>query len=499
MNLKRMRYHIIFLKIAVLLPCIVYAQVSVHIAENCKVNAAQSDLIISGDWYNAGTMVTTDSRLIFNGNENQYLQDSGRNIISQLLIQKLGGSLYLADSIRIADSLSLVTGKIVSADTSLLILLSPAGINGGDSGSFVDGPMAKVYAVNTLPDSFRFPTGKEFDFRPVTVNLSQVTGDSLFITIEQINNPANTLSANYNNLDRVSRVRYWHIVQAGPGTFSAAYVTLSYDTVTTDDGVEQAAELKIAHLDTTGIWTWNDAGGIGSANNTGIIRSNSLTGLGSGYFTFGDAAGGADISLPVVLSLLELSEQRGEVYIKWQSESEVNNNSWLVQRKEETDTTAVFETIASIDGQGNKSTRTEYTVMDKNTVPGQAYAYRLADVSYNGRIHYHDPVSILIDLPGKYQLFQNYPNPFNARTNIMYDLPQDSDVQAEIYSVTGQKVAILVNAKQPGGYYKIIWDGKNLHGNSIASGMYVLTFRANAIKAGSKESYNQVKKIILVK
>jgi hypothetical protein len=88
--------------------------------------------------------------------------------------------------------------------------------------------------------------------------------------------------------------------------------------------------------------------------------------------------------------------------------------------------------------------------------------------------------------PKKYALEQNYPNPFNPTTAISYQLSAVSDVDLSIYNLLGQKVATLVNGRQPAGEYKVEWDAGN-----HASGVYYYM-----IKAGE---FHQVKKMVLMK
>ena len=212
-----------------------------------------------------------------------------------------------------------------------------------------------------------------------------------------------------------------------------------------------------------------------------------------------------------MLSLFELSEDRGDIILSWKTESEINNQFWLVQRKENSKADSIqndpegsaeqskFETIAKLDGQGTKASETVYAFVDNNTSAGREYIYRLADVSVNGRHHIHDEYSILVGLPNRYELFQNYPNPFNPYTNIEYDLPVKSDVHINIYNTRGQKVAELVNDKQDAGYYKMKWNSKNQNGLSLASGMYILAIKASGIKDGKKKNFYKVKKLMLIK
>ena len=86
-----------------------------------------------------------------------------------------------------------------------------------------------------------------------------------------------------------------------------------------------------------------------------------------------------------------------------------------------------------------------------------------------------------------FKLEQNYPNPFNPKTTIKYQLPKSSLVNLTIYNLLGQKVAILVSAKQVAGTYKIEWDATR-----FASGVYYY-------KLETSSGFVQSKKLILLK
>ncbi len=86
----------------------------------------------------------------------------------------------------------------------------------------------------------------------------------------------------------------------------------------------------------------------------------------------------------------------------------------------------------------------------------------------------------------KFIFCQNYPNPFNPVTTIKYDLPQAVQVELNVYNISGQKVATLVNEKQPAGEYAIKFNASNL-----PSGTYIYQ-----LKAGNS---TQTKKMILLK
>ncbi|KAB2877779.1 tandem-95 repeat protein [bacterium] len=75
-------------------------------------------------------------------------------------------------------------------------------------------------------------------------------------------------------------------------------------------------------------------------------------------------------------------------------------------------------------------------------------------------------------IPEKIELSQNYPNPFNPTTTIQYGLAATGRVKLLIYNILGQRIRELVDANQPAGYYKILWDGRNAAGQIVATGIY---------------------------
>jgi len=72
-----------------------------------------------------------------------------------------------------------------------------------------------------------------------------------------------------------------------------------------------------------------------------------------------------------------------------------------------------------------------------------------------------------MDLPTHFALGQNHPNPFNAITVINYELPVHAYVKLEVYNISGEKVATLVDSKQQTGYRSIIWEA-----SAVSSGIY---------------------------
>lgn len=93
--------------------------------------------------------------------------------------------------------------------------------------------------------------------------------------------------------------------------------------------------------------------------------------------------------------------------------------------------------------------------------------------------------------PKEFELEQNYPNPFNPSTTIEYEIPARNHVLITIYNINGQVVDVLVDEDQSAGKHTVVWDGRNVKSEQLATGIYLYS-----IKAGSNEV---TKKMLLLK
>jgi hypothetical protein len=91
-----------------------------------------------------------------------------------------------------------------------------------------------------------------------------------------------------------------------------------------------------------------------------------------------------------------------------------------------------------------------------------------------------------------FALRQCYPNPASAEgTTISYRLPSNTRAQLVVYNALGQAVAMLVDADQSAGTHRVSWNGTDMDGRKLPTGVY--TYR---LKAGSSISS---RKLILVR
>jgi len=122
------------------------------------------------------------------------------------------------------------------------------------------------------------------------------------------------------------------------------------------------------------------------------------------------------------------------------------------------------ETKAMGDGQRNRALSVPQLItMQKTSKDNQMKNKRFVlKINPNGKKQQRSSI------PEDIQLDDNYPNPFNPTTVIRYGVPEQSDVQLNVYNILGQQVRTLVNEQQSAGRYEINFDGSGL-----ASGTYI--------------------------
>jgi hypothetical protein len=79
--------------------------------------------------------------------------------------------------------------------------------------------------------------------------------------------------------------------------------------------------------------------------------------------------------------------------------------------------------------------------------------------------------------PSAYEIIQAYPNPFNPSTTLRVRLPyniESKDVTLTIYNILGQAVRSFdVTELTDRQERNIVWDGRDLHGTPVSSGVYL--------------------------
>ncbi len=91
-----------------------------------------------------------------------------------------------------------------------------------------------------------------------------------------------------------------------------------------------------------------------------------------------------------------------------------------------------------------------------------------------------------LPLPRVFGLSQSCPNPSRGDIMVRYQLPQDVHVSLRLFNLAGQVVRTLVHEAQRPGYYSVRWDGKDVLGKPLASGVYLCRLQAGDFTATKK-------------
>jgi hypothetical protein len=94
--------------------------------------------------------------------------------------------------------------------------------------------------------------------------------------------------------------------------------------------------------------------------------------------------------------------------------------------------------------------------------------------------------------PAAFSLSTARPNPFNPSATLAYEVPEQTHITLTVYNLLGQEVVRLVDQVQAAGHYEAVWNGTNITGAGVSSGIYLYR-----ITSGS--GYTETKWMTLLK
>jgi len=239
-------------------------------------------------------------------------------------------------------------------------------------------------------------------------------------------------------------------------------------------------------------WVTVDLGADATGNINGSINNSSAITLSNGALggssCYGLLNAGGDPSLPVRLITFTANQHKYGVLLYWVTESQTDNLGFVLARRNNEEATwksiASYKTDNALKGQGNSPDRAEYEFIDMNVKPEKTYYYRLSDVDVQGHVSTRGFAEIFVSdklLPDETKLYPAFPNPFNALTRITYQLADEEKVTLSIFNITGRKIRNLsLDETQQQGLYSIIWDGKDVNGCNVPTGIYLIQLQAGS-------------------
>jgi hypothetical protein len=90
---------------------------------------------------------------------------------------------------------------------------------------------------------------------------------------------------------------------------------------------------------------------------------------------------------------------------------------------------------------------------------------------------YDDPTT----LPERFYVHPSYPNPFNSSATIEYSVPARLPVRISVYDVLGRRIALITDEVQSPGEHAVCWNGTDMGGREMPTGVYFWMVRAGSL------------------
>jgi len=207
-----------------------------------------------------------------------------------------------------------------------------------------------------------------------------------------------------------------------------------------------------------------------------------VTDVNDGAYDSGVFLQASSFSSPVVLpvELIAFDAKCNEAFteVKWETASEKNNDYFLLQRAGED---LIFETIATIKGNGNSNSVKQYFFKDNTNLP--VNYYQLIQVDKDGTRSTSKMLISKNTCKTDFIVNTVYYNMANQNIFINYDAEENKQVTVTIFDLLG-KVVYTTKKEMITGLNVL-----QLDANDLGSGIYVCAF--------STLDYNVVKKIII--
>lgn len=199
--------------------------------------------------------------------------------------------------------------------------------------------------------------------------------------------------------------------------------------------------------------------------------------------------------LPVELTSFIAAGKGRDMKLEWKTATEVNSSKFEIERSVVKGAQREWKTVASVNAAGNSNSPREYSFVDKKLNTGK-YAYRLKMIDADGTFDYSAEAEGSVDKPATFDLSQNYPNPFNPSTRIDFQVAENAQITLELFSISGERIATLINEQMEPGYYTQTISSSQF-ASGLASGMYI--YRLTTSGKAPEGKFVSTKKMILMK
>ncbi|OFY87957.1 MAG: hypothetical protein A3F72_09360 [Bacteroidetes bacterium RIFCSPLOWO2_12_FULL_35_15] len=414
------------------------------------VGVNNASIVLSGTtsaWTNNGAFIPHSDTVSFTGSGAQTMGGSTATTFYNLTINKSSSSeVTFANAGTVTNLMSLSGGYIVTNPVKLLIMADQSSVTpaGGQSGSFVRGPVKKIGREGVAGSySFLFPIGKNSIWaRLNSLHWSGTTATTDAFTCEYFDAGYGNYAVNA-PLNHVSIIEYWDLAKnSGDATLNKKVRLYSEDKTRSVITAFNNVDLTVAHWNGT---KWDDIDNPTSNNNSGNTAPagwiTSSANNSFSPFTFGSRS--SLNPLPIELLSFTAKPNGSQVDLFWTTSSELNNDYFNVERSIDATT---FESIATVQGAGNSNQTLNYSAIDNNPKMGLSY-YRLKQVDYDGNYTYSQIVPITIQDFASSEIQKEgiaklvvYPNPTTGIINVSFDNLKEDNYQISILDMLGNMI-----------------------------------------------------------
>jgi hypothetical protein len=105
-----------------------------------------------------------------------------------------------------------------------------------------------------------------------------------------------------------------------------------------------------------------------------------------------------------------------------------------------------------------------------------------------GNVYRFHPINFVAenDNAQKSVAFQVYPIPMIKNLRIAYGVIKPQEIKLIIYDALGRIVKILKKGRENTGVYSVVWDGRDMNGRRVSSGVYFCRFESRETAATKK-------------
>lgn len=343
--------------------------------------------------------------------------------VENLYMNKPSGiEVTLTNSVEVKNQLVFNSGVLVTGANDLFVSNSAtSAISGGEltgTDKFVNG---RLIRATSNASGYNFPVGMSgYGAQGFSMNITgagnilgfmegnntEPTQGFAYCDVESIGAPGQTIGQGNAGtdgfLDKIpldlGSPTQWNITNPGGGV-SMYDITMfpnganDIDPIMAAGGQEMRFLLKNGEPGNTGVPVGNLPDEFEEMGFFACPTGNSLSGM-TGFSTFTiSGSSGSGSALPIELIYFNATPNQKLVDLTWATASELNNDFFTVERSQDGNT---WEVVATVNGQGTTTQRTDYSDVDSRPFSGLSY-YRLKQTDYDGKFSYSQIKSVFVN------------------------------------------------------------------------------------------------------